>query len=213
MKKSIAKKTVSVSHAVLGQVAAATVVDPAPTATAPSPPAGYVSTKVGRGNRPQRAQVAVASKMATELRAYGSYAQEFGSAAPDPSTLADALETAANWSGSLQNAAAWYQYVKQQEYLAWKHALGLTDSLRVPFEFQMSRDASVGESLPSTAKFFAARMETGAKAAATRKKAAAEKAAANAKVAAAGGGAANGSAVVAASPPPVGTAASAKLLS
>ncbi len=189
MKKSVAKKTVSVSHTVLGQVAAATMVDPVPTATAPSPPAGYVSTKIGRGNRPQRAQVAVASKMATELQAYGSYAQEFGSAAPDPSTLADALVTAANWSGALQNATAWYQYVKQQEYLAWKHALGLTDSLRVPFEFQMSRDASVGETLPSTAKFFAARIEAGAKAAATRKKAAAEKAAANAKAVAAGGAA------------------------
>ena len=207
MKKSVAKKTVSVSHAVLGQVAAASVVDPLPTETAPSPPAGYVKTTVGRGLRPQYAQIAVATKMAAEIQAYTAYTQEFGTAAPDPSSLADLLITAASWSGALQNATAWYQYVKEQENLAWKHAIGLTDALRIPFEFQTSRDASIAETLPSTTKFFAAPRERGAKAAASRKKAAAEQAAANAKAVAAGAGAAP---VV--TPVPAATAGSAKVL-
>jgi hypothetical protein len=177
-KKSIATKTAAVSHSILAHAAGVTVTDPLPTEKAPSPPAESVGVKAKRGLRPQRSQVAIAAKMASELRGSDSYATLFGSGAPAASSVADALVTASNWSGSLQNAETWYQYVKQQEGLAWEHALGLTDPLRVPFEFNLTRDATVGETLPSTAKFFAAKSESGKKAAATRKKNQAEKKAA-----------------------------------
>jgi hypothetical protein len=172
--KTIAKKTAAVSHSLLAHVAAAgtaSVTDPLPTEKAPSPPATYVPTKLGRGFRPQHTQVAIAPKMASELRASTSYAEQFGAGAPPAATVASALETASSWSGVLQNATAWYQYVKQQEALSWKQALGLTDALRVPFDFSLSRGAAIGEALPSSAKFFAATKETAKKSAATRKSA------------------------------------------
>lgn len=172
-----AKKNASVSHAPVTQ--ASGVTDPVPAEGAPSPPAGYVPTKAGRGFRPQRAQVAIAPKAAGEIRSSTRYTEQFGTAAPDPVSVADALTNASAWSAKLQNAAAWYQYVKQQEGLAWKHALTLTDPLRVPFEFHLSRDATVGQELPSVAKFFAAAKDTAKKGVATKKRKAAEKAAAS----------------------------------
>jgi hypothetical protein len=174
--KSIATKTASVTHQLLAQTTSVT--DPLPTKSAPSPPKGYVPIKIGRGARPQRSQVAIASKAANELRGDASYAEQFGSAAPDRAAVADALTDAAAWSATLQNAAAWYQYVKQQESVAWKHAFGLTDPLRVPFEFRLTRDATIGQELPSVAKFFAASKETAQKAVATKKRKASEAAAA-----------------------------------
>lgn len=179
MKKTIATKTASVSHSILGQAAtgSVTVTDPVPTTVAPSPPTTYVATKLGRGFRPQRAQIAIAPKMASELRASATYAEQFGAGAPAAASVADALVNAGGWSGTRQNAQAWYNYARQQENLAWKHAFGLTDTLRVPFEFGEARDATIGEALPSTAKFFGATKESGKKAAATRKKNRAEKAA------------------------------------
>lgn len=170
MAKTIAKKTASVSHPILAQASGAGVTDPVPTTASPTPPTGYVPTKLGKGLRPQRAQIAIATKVASELRSSTTYAQQFGSSAPDAAAVADALDHASAWSGTLQNATAWYQYVKQQENLAWKHALGSTEALRVPFEFHLSRDATVGEALPSTAKFFGASKEAAKKGAATRKR-------------------------------------------
>src|ERR1700722_11572120 len=76
MKKSIAKKTASVSHTLLAQVQPAGVTDPVPTTLAPSPPPGYVATKIGRGgNSILRSQVAIASKAAGELTNSTTYAK------------------------------------------------------------------------------------------------------------------------------------------
>jgi hypothetical protein len=204
--KKVAKKTASISHVILAQ--ASGVTDPVPMESSPSPPAGYVPTKAGRGFRPQRAQVAIATKAAGELRGSTTYTEQFGTAAPDPASVADALTNAAAWSGKLQNATAWYQYVKQQEGLAWKHALSLTDPLRVPFEFRLSRDATIGQELPSVAKFFAAAKDTAKKGVATKKKKAADKAAAAKKAATA----ASSSAVVTAAVTDPVKAAAVKLL-
>jgi hypothetical protein len=183
MKTKIASKTASVSHVILAQ--ASGVTDPLPTESAPSPPEGYVPTKVGRGFRPQRAQISIATKAAGELRSLTTYTEYFGTAAPDQVSVAEALTNAAAWTSKLQNATIWYQYLKQQEGLAWKHALSLTEPLRVPFEFRLSRDATVEQQLPSVAKFFAAAKDTAKKSVATRKKNAADKAAAAKKAAAA----------------------------
>jgi hypothetical protein len=175
MKTKVVSKTASVSHVTLAQ--ASGITDPIPTESAPSPPAGYVVTKTGKGGRPKRTQVAIATKAAGELRGLGDYTEQFGTAAPDQVSVADALTQAAAWSEKLQNATAWYKYVKQEEALAWKHAQGLTDPLRVPFEFRLTRDATVEEKLPSVAKFFAAPKDAAKKGAATKKRNAAEKAA------------------------------------
>jgi hypothetical protein len=181
MGRTIAKKTASVSHPILAQAAGVTVTDPVPTEKAPSPPAGYVPTKLGKKYRPQRTQVAIAPKVASELRASTGYAELFGSGAPPAASVADALETATAWSGTLQNATAWYQYVKQQEDLSWQHALGLTDPLRATFDFKLSRDATLAETLPNTASFFGAAKESAKKGVATRKKNEAVKKAATAQ--------------------------------
>jgi hypothetical protein len=167
--KSIANKTASVSHVVLAQTPGVT--DPIPTQSAPSVPEGFVAaTKLGRGNRPQRNQIALASKVASELKACADYTQVFGTDSPAASVVADSLTTATGWSNALQNARAWYLYVREQESLAWRHALGLVDPLRANFELRLSRDASVAEALPSTASFLGAAKARAQKGAATRKR-------------------------------------------
>lgn len=146
------------------------VVEPIPTALAPTPPSSYVPVAVPRGSRPQRSQINLALKVATEVRASSDYLQQFGNSAPNPVSVADALTLASGWSDSLQNATAWYEYVKQQEYLAWKQALAIVSPLRVPFEFRLVRDASVVEDYPSLNAFFAVARAAARKAVATKKK-------------------------------------------
>jgi hypothetical protein len=175
MKKSIAKKTASVSHTLLAQAQPAGVTDPIPTTLAPSPPPGYVATKIGRGgNSILRSQVAIASKAAGEITSSTTYAT-FGAAVPDQASVASALSNAAAWSGVVQNASAWYAYVKQQEAAAWKHATGLTDTLQVPFEYQLGRDATLEKEFPSLISFYAGPKKRAQKGAATRKENAAGK--------------------------------------
>jgi hypothetical protein len=159
----------SVTHTVLA--AAAGVTDPLPTVDPPSPPAGYVPpSKVGRSPRPQRAQLQLAPRVATELHNATSYVQQFGDAAPDPGGLASSLTLARAWSDKLQLASAWYKYVQQQEHLAWKHAMGLMGELKVPFDFRAARDPSVATEFPSTAAFLAESSDRSKRAAATRAK-------------------------------------------
>jgi hypothetical protein len=176
MNKSTAKKTTSVTHVILGQAA---VTDPVPTEKAPTPPE-YTPVKFGRGSYVKSAQETLATKMASELKAYPDYKEVFGTTAPDPATIAAALETAQAWSTSLANATAWFQYVRQETVLAWRHALGLTDSLQGPFDLAIGRNATVAEALPSTAKFFDVPKEIAKKAVATRKKNRLKKASASA---------------------------------
>ena len=109
-------------------------------------------------------------KVATELQGYAQYKEVFGATAPDADTVAAALENASEWSAAYSNAEAWFKYVQQQMVLAWRHATGLTDSLKGPFDIAASRDATIPEALPSTAKFFAVPKEIAQKAVATRKK-------------------------------------------
>jgi hypothetical protein len=123
-------------------------------------------------------QINAAPKAAAELRSSTKYTERFGTAAPNPVSVADALTTAKGWSDKLQNAKAWYLYVQAQERLAWKHAATTTDPLRQSFELGVSRDASIAEELPNLAVFFGAAKARAQKAATTRKKNAAEKAAA-----------------------------------
>ena len=166
MNKSIAKKTATVSHVVLGQ---ATVTDPVPTDKAPTPPE-YTPVKLGRGGRVKSGQETLATKVAAEVKSYSNYKEVFGATAPDPATIATALATAQAWSMSLANASAWFDYVRQETVLAWRHALGLTDSLEGPFELAVARDATISEALPSTTKFFAVPKEIAKKGVATKKR-------------------------------------------
>jgi hypothetical protein len=166
MQKNINKKAASVSHVVLGQAA---LTDPVPTEKAPTPP-DYVPVKVGRGRAMLRSQVTMAPKVATELRGYAQYKEVFGATASDADTVAAALETASAWSASLANAAAWFKYVQQEAALAWQHARGLTDTLRAPFDIAVARDATVAETLPSTARFFGDPKAIAQRAVATKKK-------------------------------------------
>ncbi len=192
MKKS-SKKPVAVADTAAKSVAVADTVlaptpsaaEPLPSGVAPTPPSTYVQVKLTRaGRRPLRAQVNLALKVATEIRGSTDYVQQFGSAAPNPGTVADALTLARGWSDKLQNATAWYEYVRQQENLAWTQATAILAPLRVPFEFRLARDASLAEEYPSTEAFFGAASANATKAAATRKSKKKEKEAAAAALAA-----------------------------
>lgn len=162
------KKSGPVVHAILAVAAGAT--DALPVASAPPPPEGFVPTKLGRGGRPQKSQINLAPKAATELRTSTHYAGEFGNAAPDPVAVADALSTARAWSDKLQNANDWQAYVKEQEHLAWKHAVAVSDPLRSLFEVRAERDPNIGTTYPSLSAFFGVAKERAAKGAATKKR-------------------------------------------
>jgi hypothetical protein len=168
--KTHAHKSTTVSEATNDTAVPTGLVEPVPTAAAPPPPENYAVLPVERGNRPQRIQVSLALKVATELQSRSDYAELFGNAAPNPVSVADALTLAKGWSDKLQNATAWYQYVKQEEHAAWKQALTLTNLLRVPFEFRLARDASIGDLLPSLAAFLGAATARAVRGVITRKK-------------------------------------------
>ena len=171
-KKTAASKSATSTVSPIG------VTDPIPTVDPPAPPDGFVPMKLGRGGRPRKSQMNLASKAATELRKSKDYAAWFGAQVPAAGDIADAFTTAASWSSKLQLAKAWAEYVRQEESLAWKHALGQADGLRPEFEYRSARDNAVAQSLPSMTAFFAAPKESAVKAAATRKRAVNEAAAA-----------------------------------
>jgi hypothetical protein len=166
--KKLSKKSTSVAHTVLAQ--AAGVTEPVPTEVAPSPPETFVASTQARGNRPQRTQINLALKVAAELRGSANYTQQFGDAAPNPVSVADALTLARGWSDKLQNAKAWYDYVRQEENIAWKQAFTISNPLRVPFEFRLARDASLADEYPSTDAFFGTAKVAAKKAIVTKKK-------------------------------------------
>ena len=153
------------------------VADPLPRIDAPPVPATFVANgKSFRGLRPQAVQVALATKAAEELRAASGYAQQFGEYAPDKGLLADAFEFAGGWSEKLRAAKAWLEYVQHQEGSAWKHALAAANTLKVPFEFKRSHDASIATQYPSLTQVLAAESERSRRSAATKRKRKKEKA-------------------------------------
>ena len=168
-----AKKSPAVSDTVQAQPTG--IAEPVPVSIAPTPPSTYVPSVLQRGMRPQQSQINLALKVATELRGSANYTQQFGDTAPNPVGLADALTLARGWSDKLQNAKAWYEYVRQQENVAWKQAFTLSAPLRVPFEFRLARDASVAEEYPSLEAFLGTAKAAAKKGVATRKKKAEKK--------------------------------------
>jgi hypothetical protein len=168
MKKTTSNKPASVNETVPAQVSGVT--DPLPSEDAPSPPHGPVTTKLTRGNRPMHAQVELAPRAAAELRTSSSYAQQFGTSAPDPVSAADALTTACAWTDKVKSADDWRAYCAQQEQLAWKHAMLLVLPLRPPFAYAQGRGTALGATWPSLSAFFAVTSDRSKKAGAVRKR-------------------------------------------
>jgi hypothetical protein len=168
------KKSRSLSPLHPSLAAVAGVTDPIPTEDPPQPPAGYMpSARLSRTLRPQHIQVELATRVAAELLASTSYTQRFGNAAPNRESIAASLTQARAWSDKLRLANDWVTYVRQQEHLAWKHAMGLVGDLKVPFEFHAGRDPSMLAELPSLATFLGesnARAKRGAATRARKKK-------------------------------------------
>jgi hypothetical protein len=131
--------------------------DPLPKHEAPKAPDGFVPGPLGallRNGRPAPVQVALAPKMAGEIRSSVSWIALLGASAPSHTAVADALSVAAGWSHQLALAQAWFEYVRRQEAVAWKHATGVLDSVRQPFRLVSDHDPKVAAAFPATTQYF-----------------------------------------------------------
>jgi hypothetical protein len=133
-----------------------------PAGDPPAPPGGYEPHALGgqyRGFRPDRAQRLHALVLAREVRSSPTYAHQFGEGVPDANALADALEVATSLSDRLAKAKLWLKYIDELEHSSWKHALTLSEQLRVPFLTVSSRKADILTSYPGASAFFGAALE------------------------------------------------------
>jgi hypothetical protein len=154
--------------------------DAVPTDDAPSPPKGFALQKLARGTRACVAAVRAAPQAAEELRTSTTYSSTFGSNVPKAADLADAIQFASAWSAKRAQSEAWQTYVKQQEDLAWRYALGQLDVLRPSYVAATTANASVATEFAKTAQLFAPRSQAASKAVASKKAKAAAKAEAQA---------------------------------
>ena len=114
---------------------------------------------------PQHTDSAAAA--AAELSAFGDWSDALGALVPSSSTLGNAVAFANAWTEQRKAAERWLAYARENETLAWNHALGLIDVVKTPLVFATERDAALADALPATLRLVRARTELGRKAART----------------------------------------------
>jgi len=156
---------------------------PAPAASAPTPPAGFVALDRAASSalsKPAPIQVASGPSVAAEVLASATYAQDFSSSAPAAASVAGVLTTAESWTTEEASADAWARYVSTQKQLAWSAALSVSEKLRVEYVHAVLHDATIPSRYPELARFLGAKSAQAAHSAQVAK--AAKKKAAKAKV-------------------------------
>jgi hypothetical protein len=149
-----------------------TLVDTPPDGAIPAPPAGFVeaSPKQFQGFRPKAGQVAVAATVATELETAVGYAAEFGSAAPDQTAFASAVDRAQRWRAIRTATEGFLAYARTEDGEAWKNALTMVTQIEPLFNAALARDATVAERYPALSRMLSIPRAIAQVAVATRKK-------------------------------------------
>lgn len=104
-----------------------------------------------------RQHVESATTAAAELAAFVGWSERLGALVPSASTLGNALAFASAWTDQRTAAERWLAHVRENEILAWNHALELVDVVKTPLFFACERDATVADALPALLRVVGAR--------------------------------------------------------
>jgi hypothetical protein len=153
-----------------------------PAVGAPATPAGWKRKPVkrrggARGAHPRQDQVTNADAAANELLKSTTYAEDFGQRVPSAATLGFLMENSAKWRGEWSQAEQYAAYAAQQRAAWEQETLDQMGVFKQAFAFVASREPTVAEKYPATAKYLAAGSTISTRAGKTRK----EKAKATAK--------------------------------
>ena len=150
-----------------------------PSAVSPRPPAGFVapSSRFYRGFHPTTSELRAASLAIADLGRLGDSSTLLGPAAPSSTAVAAALDLALQWRAAREASAAWDEYVRAQDGMAWKDALTLVDQLKPLFRIAAARSTNVARDYPGIAELCDAANVVAKRSLATRQKRAKEKAA------------------------------------
>jgi hypothetical protein len=134
------------------------LVHPPPDITFPSPPRGFVPPDPYDflGFRPTSREVASASTIVGELTRASDFQTTFGSTAPTAESILDVLQLALAWRLMRDRTAAWTEYVKAQDAMAWKSAATLLASFRPAFLAAATRDTALKMTYRGLAEMFEA---------------------------------------------------------
>jgi hypothetical protein len=120
--------------------------------------------------KPTEEQRQDASDVAAELRSAASYFSDFGEQAPDPTSLASAIDVAQEWDARYAELESQARYALSMRADAWDAALRPMGRLQRRYTVVAKDDAQVVKTYPKTAAFFDARAQVAVRAAASRKK-------------------------------------------
>jgi hypothetical protein len=142
-------------------------------------PAGFVPVKLIdlKGYRPMQSELAAVPDAVAELQTFPNWSTVFGITAPPSGQLAQRLQVAAQWTSLLAQTDEWSSYVKSMEGMAWKDALQVLGSLKVPFQLASAASPAMLGEYPALARLLGAQKVAAKRAVSTRKKKAAAKAA------------------------------------
>ena len=163
-------------------------------------PAGFVPPPAATftGYRPMQTEIAYVPDAILELQGIPNWGLIFGMTAPAAPLVAGRLSVAMQWTDLYAESEAWFNYVKSQEGLAWKDALEVTDTLKVPLQCATATNPALLKQYPALQRLLGAQKVVAKKAVTTKanKKAAAASTAAAASAQVALGGAAATAAAV-----------------
>jgi hypothetical protein len=130
---------------------------PLAAATVPAPPEEWTpaakTKRSARGLRPRGAQTRIAAAVAEELAQAPSYADHFGSHAPDAKMIAFLMTNAVAWRDTWHAAKKLLEYATEQRATWENAAMEQMEALKPPFEYVASRDHTVAETYAATAKY------------------------------------------------------------
>jgi hypothetical protein len=121
------------------------------------------------GLKPTTAQTDAAAGAATEMRDSSTWVDDFGSKAPDPTTMANNLATASEWRDAWVVARTWLAYCSEQRRLWEDAAFTEVEELKPLFDYSSDRDPTIAKRYPFTKLIVNARSASAQRGATTRK--------------------------------------------
>ena len=106
-------------------------------------------------------QIEDAPRAASELLAFPDYDRLFGALVPKAKDIAEAMVFAHAWTLERRSAERWFDHTREQEMLAWDHAMGLVSDLTGPLLLALERHPALKETLPVLMRFMLAKITAG----------------------------------------------------
>jgi len=107
-----------------------------------------------RGHFPNKLELAAMPGALNDLGRFTDYGTVIGNAAASVATLTSSIQVALRWRELRDATATWDEYVKVEDALAWKTAMGQLTEVRPIFLFAVSKNPSLATQYPWLAQLF-----------------------------------------------------------